>query len=249
MNLTEVLTVRPNKTLYRDGNMIIKLFNEDCSASDVLNEALNHAVVMETGVRVPHIEEVAKVDGKWAIVMEYVEGKTLARIIEEEPDNQNAHFERFVDAQLAMHTYTAERLRHHTDKMRAKIDKCGLDATARYELHMRLNGLPRHNKLCHGDFTPGNIIITPQDEVCIIDWAHATQGNASADAARTYLRFALAGNRGQGNAYLDLFCKKSDTARQYVEKWMAIVAASQLVKRKPEETEILTEWANVIEYE
>jgi hypothetical protein len=49
--------------------------------------------------------------------------------------------------------------------------------------------------------------------------------------------------------YLALFCKKSDTAKQYVEKWLSIVAASQLMKAKPEEKELLLHWANVVEYE
>ena len=48
--------------------------------------------------------------------------------------------------------------------------------------------------------------------------------------------------------YLDLFCKKSDTAKQYVQKWMPVVAASQSVKGKPEEKEFLDRWVNVVEY-
>ena len=78
---------------------------------------------------------------------------------------------------------------------------------------------------------------------------HATQGNASADAARTYLLFWLDGDISGAEAYLNLFCKKSDTARQYVEKWIPIVAASQIVKGKPEEREFLLRWANVVDYE
>ena len=79
----------------------------------------------------------------------------------------------------------------------------------------------------------------------ILDWSHATQGNASADVARTYLLFSLAG----ANTYLDLFCKKSDTAKQYVQKWMPIVAASQSVKGNEKEKELLLSWGDVVDYE
>ena len=48
---------------------------------------------------------------------------------------------------------------------------------------------------------------------------------------------------------MKLFCKKSDTARQYVERWLPIVAASQSVKGKPEEKEFLLRWADVVDYE
>ncbi len=249
MKLETVIARRPNKVVYRDGQYSIKLFNENFSAADVLNEAFNLAVVGDTGFPVPKLEEVAKIDGKWAIISEFVDGKSLHELMSEDKSGFEGYLERFVCLQLDIHKHTASRLRHHTDKMHAKISASGLDATTRYELHTRLNGLPRHSKLCHGDFTPGNVIITPDDRAYVIDWAHATQGNASGDAARTYLRFMLAGNVEQGEHYLRLFCKKSDTAYQYVQKWLAIVAASQLVKAIPEERELLLRWASVIEYE
>ena len=49
--------------------------------------------------------------------------------------------------------------------------------------------------------------------------------------------------------YLDLFRKKNDVAKQLVQKWIPIVAASQSVKNKPEEKELLTKWIDVVEYE
>ena len=66
-----------------------------------------------------------------------------------------------------------------------------LDATVRYELLTRLDSMPNHTKLCHGDFNPSNVIVAEDGTMKIVDWAHATQGNASGDAAITYLEFAL----------------------------------------------------------
>ncbi|MCI7759771.1 MAG: aminoglycoside phosphotransferase, partial [[Eubacterium] saphenum] len=71
MNLDKVIAVRNTKTIYRDGDKCIKLFNEDYSKADVLNEALNQARVEETGLNIPKIIEVTTVDGKWAIVSEF----------------------------------------------------------------------------------------------------------------------------------------------------------------------------------
>jgi len=249
MDFSNVIAIRPGNTVYRDGGRTIKLMNENYSASDVLNEAFNISVVHETGFAAPALLEVCKVGGKWAIVLEYIDGKTLAKLINENPHKSDEYFSRMVDIQLDMHSHSAQRLRHLTDKMQEKISQSGLDATTRYELHTRLSSLAKHNKLCHGDFVPDNIIITPDDKAYVIDWSHATQGNASADAARTYLRLELADNDQFAQTYLKLFCDKSNTARQYVEKWMAIVAASQLVKHKNEESEFLTKWAQVVEYE
>ena len=49
--------------------------------------------------------------------------------------------------------------------------------------------------------------------------------------------------------YLDLFCKKTNTSRQYVQRWLPIVAAAQLAKKRPEENELLMNWLDVVEYE
>jgi thiamine kinase-like enzyme len=169
--------------------------------------------------------------------------------MEKDKANFEKYLNRFVDIQLEMHKYTTTRLPLLTEKLHRKIAACGLDATARYELSTRLASLPKHTKLCHGDFNPSNIIITDKDEAYIIDWSHAAQGNASADAAQTYLLFWLAGNIDAADAYLEKFCTKSDTAKQYVQKWVSIISASQLVKAKPTEKEFLLHWTNVVEYE
>lgn len=249
MKLDKVIAVRTSKTIYRDGQYAIKVFDEEYSKADILNEALNIARVEETGMPIPGVEEVTKIDGKWAIVTDFVEGKTIAQLMEEHPEKKDEYLERFVDIQLEMHKKTAPRLNKLKDKMKRKISETGLDATTRYELDARLGSMPKHNKLCHGDFNPTNVVIREDGSYSILDWAHATQGNASADAARTYLLFCLSGDQEMADRYLDLFCKKSDTARQYVQKWLPIVAASQSVKGKPEEREFLMRWVNVVEYE
>ena len=92
MKLDQVIAVRPAKTVYRDGDRCIKVFNENYSKADILNEALNQARVEETGLNIPKIIEVTKVDGRWAIVSEFIEGKTLAALMEEFQTMPNVGF-------------------------------------------------------------------------------------------------------------------------------------------------------------
>ncbi|MBR2989013.1 MAG: aminoglycoside phosphotransferase family protein, partial [Clostridia bacterium] len=110
-------------------------------------------------------------------------------------------------------------------------------------------GMPKHTKVCHGDFNASNIVIDDEGKAYVIDWAHATQGNASADVARTYLLFCLNDDTECAEFYLNTFCRKSDTAKQYIQKWMPIVAASQSVKGNAHEKEFLSHWVNVVDYE
>lgn len=247
--MSEVLAVRPGKTIFRDGNKLVKEFDENYAKDDVLNEALNQARVENIGINVPKVLEVKTIDGKWAIVSEFIEGKTLAQLMEENPAKKDEYLEMFVDLQMKVHAAKCPLLNKLKDKMNRKINETDLDATTRYELHTRLEGMPKHNKVCHGDFNPSNIIVKDDGMAYIIDWAHVTQGNASADVARTYLLFNLSGDKEMAEKYLNLFCKKSDTAKQYIQKWLPIVAASQSVKGKKEERDFLLSWVNVVEYE
>ena len=249
MNLDRIIAVRTNKTVYRDGEYCVKVFDDDFSKVDVLNEALNQARVEETGLNVPKIVEVTKIDGKWAIVSEYVPGKTLARLMEENPDKKDEYLEKFVDWQIEVQSKKCPLLTKLRDKMNRKINLTNLDQSIKYELHTRLEGMPKHNKLCHGDFNPSNIIVKEDGTPYFIDWSHATQGNASADVARTYMLFWLAGDIEGAEKYLDLFCQKSGTDRRYVQKWMPIVAASQSVKGHEKEREFLMSWIDVAEFQ
>lgn len=249
MNLDRVIAVRNNKTVYRDGERCVKVFNSDYSKADVLNEALNQARIEETGLHIPKVLEVGMLEGKWAIVSEFIKGKTLSQLMEEEPEKKDEYLSRFVELQLEVQSKTSPLLTKLKDKMSRKIQQADLDANTRYDLLTRLEGMPKHSKVCHGDFRPSNIIITPENEAYILDWSHVTQGNASADAARTYLLFWLKGDLEGAEKYLEFFCEKSHTDKHYVQKWMPIVAASQSVKGNEHEREFLLSWATVVDYE
>ncbi len=246
MKLEKIIAVRTAKTVYVDGDKAIKVFDESYPKANVLNEALNHARVEETALNVPKILSVSETDGKWAIVMDNIKGKLLSEYMAEDFDK---YLEMFVELQVKIHGEKCALLPSHKEKMNRKITEADLTATEKYDLHTRLESMPKHKKLLHGDFNPSNVIITEDGTAYIIDWAHATQGNASADVARTYLLFWLDGNIDGAEKYLDMFCAKTDTAKQYVQKWLPIVAASQMVKGKPEQKEFLKSWVDVVDYQ
>lgn len=249
LSTARVIAARTNKTVYRLGDYSIKVFDSDFSKADVLNEALNQARVETTGLEIPEIVEVTKIDGKWAIVSRFIAGPTLADLMEKEPEKEDEYLTRFINIQTHILNTKPPMLNKLVDKMQAKISATSLSATARYELHMRLSSIPRQDKLCHGDFNPSNVICSTDGTDYIIDWSHVTRGAAEADVARTYLVFWLSGNIRVAEKYLDLYCKITDTAKQQVQKWMPIVAASQMVKGRPEQREFLMQWVNVSDYE
>jgi aminoglycoside phosphotransferase (APT) family kinase protein len=248
MNLGTVIAQRSNKTVYRDGDKVIKMFSRGYSKADILNEALNQARVEEASINVPKVLEVTMVDGCWAIVTEFIEGKTLDEMMMEDPAGREKYLDKLVEIQMEVHAQKSPLLTNHRDKMFRKISLSDFDPDTKYELQTHLNGMPRHNKVCHGDFRPSNVIITPDDKHYVIDWAHVTKGNASADVARSYLVFLLKNEKDNAEYYMKSFCKKSDTQRAYVERWLRIVAASQSVKGNKDEFDFLSRIVDVVDF-
>ena len=245
----QLIVEHSNKKVYDLGTQIVKVFNADKPASDVLNEALNLARVTESGVKTPHVVEVSQVEGAgWALVTEKVPGVTLEQKMEEDPSRFYEYLEQFVDLQISIHQLHNQLLPRQKDKYGRMIDSLdGLNATTRYNLQERLNGMRRHRRICHGDFNPSNVIVSVDGTLSVCDWAHATQGSPAADAAMTYLLFAMK-DQQQAEAYLELYCDRADEPMQVVRQWMSIVAASELARKRGDQKEFLMRWIDVVDY-
>lgn len=247
----ELISQNGAKSVYRDGNKAIKVFDKGFPKAEVLNEAIINARVEELGdIHIPAVTEVAvEADGRWAITKDFIDGKTLQQLMDENPEKLDEYMEQFVDLQLLIHSKNCPLLNKLKDKMLRQISEIEeLNSGSRYDLLTRLDGMPKHTKLCHGDYQPSNIIIAEDGSMYVLDWVHATQGNASADVARTYLLFCLE-NQEKADKYMNLFCKKTSTDKRYVQQWLPLVAAAQLTKKRPEEAELLNKWLNVFDYE
>lgn len=249
MKLDNIIAERKTKTVYRDGDKIVKLFIEGYSKSSVLNEALNQARVEEIGIKIPKLLEVTMINSRWAIVMENIPGKTITQLIKEQPDRIYEYIDMFIDIQLKILSNKAPLLTRLKDKMKRKITETSIiKENTKYELLQRLEGMPTHYNLCHGDFNPSNVIISDNGDIYVIDWAHVTQGNASADAARTFLIFSLNDNNELAEKYLNRFSEKSGIDKKNIQRWIPIIAATQLTKENEDEKEFLEKWIDVVEY-
>ena len=207
----EMIFSSAKKTVYRDGDTAIKEFCEGFPKAEVLNEALCNARV-ETieALNVPKILGVTVTDGKWSIIKEYVPGKTLEQLMDENPDKLDEYMSQMVDLQLLIHSQACPLL----NKLKEKTIRS----------------------------------LKSVEKLYVIDWVHASQGNASADVARTYLLLSLK-DKKKAELYMDLFCEKTGTEKRYVQGWLPIVAAAQLAYKRPEEKDLLESWINVFEYQ
>lgn len=250
-NLDNVIARRETKEVYKDGGNTIKLFVENYSKANILNEALNQARVEEgTDLRIPKLVAVTKIENRWALVSEHIEGTPLDVLMREHPEKQEEYLNLFVDTQLNILSKRVPLLTPIKDKFRRKLQEAtNIDDNVKYDLMHRLEGMKNHRKLCHGDYNPSNVIVMENGEVCVIDWSHVTQGNASADAARTFLLFSMNGETELAEKYLKLFSVKSEIPVNHLQRWIPIVAATQMTKGKPEEQDFLRKWIEVIDFE
>lgn len=239
------LVSRQNKVVVRDGNKIIKVFNDQKPGSEVFNEALNDARVSEFGGRVPRVIEVSQIeggdwDGSWALALEYVPGRTLEQTIDADEANIDHYFRNFVELQLQIQSADAPLLNRQKDKLRRMINGVRLvDSATRYDLQMRLDGIKGGTKVCHGDFVPSNVII-PDDgsDAYVIDWAHVTAGVPEVDAAQTYLLFKVE-HPDSAEKYLDMYSGMSGMPRQAIMNWVPVVAAAELARGRRQREKFL----------
>ena len=251
LNFENPMIERKTKTVYRDGDKTIKLFVENYSKSDILNEALNQARVEEyTDLCVPKLIEVSKTENRWGIVLEHIEGTPLNKLMEENPEKEDEYLTWFVDIQLYVLSKTVPMLNRMHDKYKRKINSLeNISDNTRYELLQRLDSMKDHTKLCHGDFNPSNVIIKPDGQAAILDWAHVTIGNGASDAANTYMLFIMDGKENLANKYLDLFVQKSGVEKNLIQKWLPIIAAARKTKGVAEEQEFLNKWIDVVDFQ
>ncbi len=238
--------------VYKEGDLARKVYHDAKYKEKCLYAALTHARVETTLVnsfiKMPIIHEVSVIDGKWFVAMDWIEGKSLGQLMKENPDKLETYINQFIEIQTELHAQYMPLLSKLKDKMARQIKSLGqIDEIKKYELLTRLDSMPKHIKLCHYDLSPDDVIINDEGTY-VINWGSARQGNASADVAKTYMLLCL-NYPEAAEMYLNKYCLKTGTAKQYVQKWLPIVAAAQLIKNIPEEKPLLMRWLDVVDYE
>ena len=245
----QVIIERHNKTVYRDGDRVVKVFNAEKPAGDVFNEAMNIARIGETGIKHPRVLEVSQVaDGGWAIATEYIPGTTLRAQLDEAAGDVakvSEILEKFVDLQVAIQgTKAPELLNKQNVKFANMISSVkGVDPTVRYDLEMRAARMNLGSAICHGDFNPSNVIVADDGTLYVCDWAHVTRGLPEADAALTYILFKMY-HKEQAEKYLDLYSVKADMPKQKIMYWVPVVAAVELARGRNDANEMLSSFVN-----
>lgn len=224
MKLDRVIAVRNNKTVFRDGKRCVKIFSPEFSKKNVFAEALNHVKVEEQIDFIPRILEVIRHDRNWAIVYDFVKGKTLLRWMEEEPEALGDQISFFAELQVRIHQTKADSLNNMRDLFSDAIKKAPLEKDLQLKLQQGLEKKRFSSVLCHGDFVPSNIILGEDGKSSVIDWASAFLGDPLADAAITCLLTRIRMGEQVAKAYRKAYLEKSGKEDGDLEEWIPYAA-------------------------
>lgn len=243
-NLERIIAVSNTKTVYRDGFVAVKVFDKTYEKSVVLREAMKQSFCEKLPVKVPKIMEVTTIDGQWAIAQEYVKSKTLAQLMEENPQSLAPCIAILVEVQLAVQACEWPLAEQLKDSLPEYLEGAGCTAEEMEEYRKVIASLPETTKLYHGDVTPSNILIENTGGVYVVDWGGACRGDAASDVACTYLHLATEYGRDMAVKYLNKYVKMTGMNPAEVEEKLPLMAAMISVEANAFEKAFLSKREN-----
>jgi uncharacterized protein (TIGR02172 family) len=242
---------------------VLKLFYPWFGLENIENEARINRAIHASGLPTPAVGEIIHLNDRYGLEYERVYGASMWKMFQHKPwrvlqySRRQAELHASVHAiriqtQLPSQREILENNIRHAEALSAQLQKKALAA---------LKAMPGGDRLCHGDFWPGNILVTAQREF-IIDWIHAAYGNPLADLARTtnlvlgfigtsqvkrpFLSYGSSKTGAIKNSLLQVFCRTiypvylnyyftlcPGDRNEYL-RWLPIIAAARLSDNIPE---------------
>jgi aminoglycoside phosphotransferase (APT) family kinase protein len=179
---------REAEILAWDENTVLRLPRPWASHVHVESEAAAMRAAAASGVDVPKVYGTTMVDGRAGLIMERVDGPDLITLMGRRPWSVPRAARIVGRAQARMHDVVAPTdLPTLRGRARAKIEGAAdLPAEFATLALATLEAVPDGDRLCHGDFHPGNVLVGRRGPA-VIDWTGATRGDPAGDLARTRL--------------------------------------------------------------
>jgi len=246
-----------------DQEHVLKLFYDWVALDSIENEAQISRKVCETGLPVPEVGEMIRVNHRTGLIYQRITGTSMFKMAQRKPWNVNRYLRRSAELHVQIHSHSIpEGLPSQREILERNIRQAvGLPERLRAKALAALDAMPDGDRLCHGDFWGGNILMTPRGEV-IIDWNRASRGNPLADLARTtnaalaflktnqvrraFLSYGKSRLSQVKNSLLRIIIRVTYPvyARRYFQlcrggeeeyrRWQPIIAAARLVDEIPE---------------
>ena len=231
-----------------DENHILKLFHNWYGLGNIEYERKMARAVHASGVKSPAVGDLIQVEGRYGLIYERVEGKSMLEMFQQKPWMAFRYARILAGLHAQMHgcAFDAD-IPSQRDQLRFKIERAdALPASLKTVLWNALGSLPEGDRVCHGDFHPANVLMNG-DHATVIDWIDASRGNPLADVARTSIIFLGAVSSSQvrnpvsriflrvfHSVYLKQYFYLCPGGKNEYRLWLPIVAAARLSENMPE---------------
>jgi Ser/Thr protein kinase RdoA (MazF antagonist) len=225
-----------------EAGYVLKLFHDWCPPDWVDYEARIARRVYTAGVLCPQPGDILEVDGRRGLIYERLEGVSMLQDMNTRPWMLLKHACSLAELQVQIHHKSVAGLPSYKERLSDNIRSAPhLSEELRAKSLAALDNLSNDENLCHGDFHPGNILVTKRGPI-IIDWTNACSGSPGADVARSSLMLTI-GAKAAGRqispiirtmitvyhrAYLNRYKKLAPDREKEIERWMPLIAAARL---------------------
>ena len=196
--------------------------------------------ISTAGITAPAVGEVVRVNGRVGLLYENCEGQSLDADLHKHFFHGPKHARKMAELHAEMHGRPMQAdIASTRHRLECKIqDAKPLSENFRTAALKALETMPDGDRLCHGDFHPGNILLS-QPKPTTIDWIDASIGSPLADVARTSIMllgsaatestwFLRYGIRILHTIYLRRYFQLRPGELNEYRRWLPIVAAGRL---------------------
>jgi aminoglycoside phosphotransferase (APT) family kinase protein len=211
-------------------------------------EAAAMSATRAAGAPVPDTDDVLEIGGRPGLVMERVDGPDLLSVVSRRPWkvlwaartcgelHARLHGARAPSELSPLRAMLAEQI-SSSDAIPGEFTSFALDELSR---------LPDGDRVCHGDFHPGNVLLGAEGPV-VIDWTGACRGDHLADVGRALLLLRVSelppkapmtlralqrvGRRLLSRGYLRAYARARPLDFERLERWHGVLLAERLSER------------------
>ena len=165
---------------------VVKLFFDWVPESAVHPEVEISRNLSATTLPTPKFLGAVEAEGRRGLLYERVDGPSMVRAMTTQPWRLTRLAAQFAELHAVIHQQQGDDFPPLRPQLTWTIEHTDLPPDLKAHALATLDHLEDGNALCHLDFHPDQVILTPRGPV-VIDWMTAAQGNPLADVARTVI--------------------------------------------------------------
>jgi uncharacterized protein (TIGR02172 family) len=238
MKYEKIIGVGNTATVYEwQESKVIKLFYQGYPKEAVEREFHNAKTIENMGFAKPKAYEIIFYEKRMGIIYDRVEGESLLNWVMRTGDVQECAVSMAKLHKAIVHNRVSN-VQNYKEFLKYNIVNApSSNSKKREEVLQMLDKLPDGNALCHGDFHPGNILIS-DGHMMVIDFMNVCHGNFLYDVARTVflVEYTPVPIEADGREMLlrfkktlaDLYLIQMNVTTEMIQDYLSVIIAARL---------------------